>query len=317
MSVFIVAEMSCNHGGDLQTAYELIDVANDAGADAVKISLDNPRGGITLPVYNKYFKMKSGPWKGEYLYDLYKRTATPWRWVPKLKKHAKRLGIELFSTVSCIQGVAFCDYHDLPRYKVSSFEACDIPLLRAIKDTGRPVIISCGADWQDGYDEMLEYEGKASFLYCVSKYPATWSDFDLWSIWKYDGISDHSLGGEVAIAAVAQGAKIVEKHLTLSRENKTADAAFSMEPEEFKSMITQIRHIETAMLPKRKKAVDRSLCKSLFAAEDIRAGERYTERNIAIVRPGYGLPPKEYYRVIGEIAKCDIKKGTPIKEGML
>lgn len=315
MSVFIIAEMSCNHMRDFPTALKLIDAAAGAGADAVKISLDNPNGGITLPVRNKYFKIKSGPWKGEYLYDLYKRTGTPWRWVPKLKRHAERRGIELFSTVSCANGVWFCEYHGLPRYKVSSFEACDIPLLRAIKGTGKPVIVSCGADWYDAWDELQGYP--ASFLYCVSKYPATYEEFDLEVASKFDGISDHSVGSEIAVAAVARYAEIVEKHLTLDRGNGSADAAFSMEPGEFKSMVTQIRHVEQAMKPKKPKPVDRSLCKSLFAAEDIRKGERYTERNIAVVRPGYGLPPKYYYRVIGAVAKCDIAKGTPIKESML
>jgi len=316
VSVFIVAEMSCNHGGDLQTAYGIIDAAAEAGADAVKISLDNPNGGITIDCRNKYFRVKSGPWKGEYLYDLYKRTYTPWRWVPKLKQHADRRGIELFSTVSCANGVAFCEYHGLPRYKVSSFEACDIPLLRAIKETGKPVIVSCGADWVDAWDELYRYD--ASFLYCVSKYPASFDDFDLEiAASGFDGISDHSLGWEIAFAAVARGARIVEKHLTIDHTNGSADADFSIGPVEFEMMVDGIRGIERAMMPKVSKPIDRSLCKSIFAVKDIKKGERFTDNNIGVIRPGYGLPPKEYWRVLQCVARCDIKRGTPIKEAML
>ena len=315
MSVFIIAEMSCNHGGDLQTAYEIIDAAAEAGADAVKISLDDPKGGITIDCRNKYFRVRSGPWKGEYLYDLYKRTATPWRWLPKLKRHADKRGVELFSTVSCARGVAFCEYHGLKRYKVSSFEACDIPLLRAIKDTGKPVIVSCGMGWITPWNELAKYD--ASFLYCVSKYPARYEDFDL-GVFNgdtiFDGISDHSLGHDIPVAAVARGARIVEKHIKI--KDGTADAVFSMGPMEFKVMVNAIRGIERAMLFKAGR-VDRSLCKSLFAVEDIKKGEKFTEHNVKVIRPGYGLEPSEYYRVLGCVAKSDIKRGTPIKESML
>jgi pseudaminic acid synthase len=198
---------------------------------------------------------------------------------------------------------------------VSSFEACDVPLIRAIKDTGKPVIVSCGADWADAWDELQGYD--ASFLYCVSRYPAFYADFDLEVVSEFDGISDHSLGHVVALAAVARGAKIVEKHFILDRDNGSADAAFSMEPGEFAEMVNGIRAIEVGMIPKKSKPIDRSLCKSLFAVKDIKKGERFTDNNIGVIRPGYGLPPREYWRVLQCVARCDIKRGTPIKESML
>ena len=309
---FIVAEMSCNHMGKLQTALQIIDAA--VGADAVKISLDDINGGLTINCKNKYFKIRSGTWKGENLYELYKRTATPWKWLPILKERANRRGMELFSTVSCAQGVLWCEQHGVPRYKVSSFEACDVPLIREIKRTGKPVIVSCGKDWEDARHELKGYD--ASFLYCVSKYPATVEDFDLREASKFDGISDHSLGHSIAVAAVARGAKIVEKHLTLSRSNGSADAAFSMEPGEFRTMVEEIRYIEHALKPKPHK-VDNELCKSIFAVRDIQKGERFTEKNIKVIRPHHGLKPKEYDKIIGCFAKKKIKRGTPIKESML
>ena len=315
MSVYIVAEMSCNHMGSLQTAYQLVDAAADAGADAVKISLDNPNGGITIDCHNKYFKIRSGTWKGENLHDLYMRTRTPWRWARKLKAHAEKHGIELFATVSCKDGVALCEKLGMPRYKVSSFEACDVPLIRSIRDTGKPVIVSCGADWHDAWDELQGYD--ASFLYCVSKYPASVEDFDLDVASDFDGISDHSLGDGIALAAVARGAKIVEKHFTHNRWNGSPDAWFSMMPEEFEIMVDGIRGIERAMKPKASKPIDRSLCKSLFAVKDIKKGEVFTDNNIRVIRPGDGLKPKEYYRVLGCVAKVAIKRGHPIVEAML
>lgn len=319
MSVFIVAEMSCNHMGSLQTAYQIIDAAAEAGADAVKISLDDPNGGITIDCHNKYFKIRAGTWKGENLHDLYMRTRTPWRWVEGLKERAEKNGMELFATVSCARGVEHCMMYDLPRFKVSSFEACDVPLLREIKKTGRPVIVSCGKDWEAARDEFADYD--ASYLYCVSKYPARYDDFDLdvFSVIDplYDGISDHSLGSDISIAAVAMGAEIVEKHFTLDRGNGSADAAFSMEPEEFGHMVDGIRGIERAMIPKASKPIDRSLCKSIFAVKDLKKGEVFTDNNIRCIRPGMGLKPKEYYRVLGCKARHDIKRGTPIVEAML
>ena len=314
MSVFIVAEMSCNHMGDFDKAIQLIDASADAGADAVKISLDNPDGGITINHDSKDFRIESEPWQGQTLYELYTKTHTPWTWVPDLMKHAKKRGIELFATVSCFDGVAFCESVGMPRYKVSSYEACDIPLIREIMKTGKPVIVSCGMDWHDAWDELQGYD--ASFLYCVSKYPAHVEDFDLNVCAEFDGISDHSLVDAIVFGAVAQGAKIVERHIMLGTADGP-DSCFSDVPEDFSEMVIGIRSIESAMMPKQFKSPDRQFCKSLYAVADIAKGAKFTSNNVRAIRPGNGLHPREYFRVVGCVAKCEIKRGTAIVEAML
>ena len=318
MGVYIIAEMSCNHMGSFDKAIEIIDAAANAGADAVKISLDSPDGGLTINHKSGNFMIKDGPWKGEYLHDLYARTHTPWTWAARLKAHADSLGIELFATVSCKYGVEFCEALDMPRYKVSSYEACDIPLIREIKKTGKPVIVSCGMDWHDAWDELQGYP--ASFLYCVSKYPATTEDFDLNVMREFDGISDHSAwSNDVAVAAVAQGAQIVERHLMLYQpfDGISPDHAFSLDVGDFGTMVSSIRRVQRMMRPKQFKRPDRQLCKSLYCVEDIKKGERFTDSNVRAIRPGNGLHPREYYRIIGLVSKCDIKRGMPIKEAMI
>ena len=314
MSVFIVAEMSCNHMGILDKAKQIIECSADAGADAVKISLDDPNGGLTINHESDDFRIKSGPWEGKYLHDFYSETHTPWRWVPELMGHAKKNGIELFATVSCEEGVRFCEDVGMPRYKVSSYEACDIPLIRAIKETGKPVIVSCGMDWHDAWDELQGYD--ASFLYCVSDYPASVDKFDLSAIEDFDGISDHSLDDAIVFAAVARGAKIVERHIMLVGDTPE-DYWFSDVPEDFANMVEGIRTIERAMEPRAFVAPNTALCKSLYAVEDIAKGEKFTRENMRSIRPGNGLHPREYFRVLGCVAKHDIKRGTAIKEAML
>ena len=317
MSVFIVAEMSCNHMGDFDKAIQLIDASADAGADAVKISLDNPDGGITINYDSEDFCIESGPWQGQTLYELYYKTHTPWEWTTKLQKHAEKRGIELFATVSCIDGIKLCEHVGMPRYKVSSYEACDIPLIREIMKTGKPVIVSCGMDWHDAWDELQGYD--ASFLYCVSKYPAHVEDFDLNVCAEFDGISDHTeqaIDEEMVFSAVARGAKIVERHIMLP-DTDPPDAEFSECQWGFSYMVDQIRNIERAMMPKQFVAPDRQFCKSLYAVDDIAKGKQFTSNNVRAIRPGNGLHPREYFRVVGAVAKCDIKRGTAIVEAML
>jgi len=314
MSVFIVAEMSCNHMGDFGKAIQLIDASADAGADAVKISLDNPDGGITINHDSKDFRIESGLWQGQTLHELYTKTRTPWDWLPDLQNHAFLRGIELFATVSCIAGVEWCEAYDMPRYKVSSYEACDIPLIREIMKTGKPIIVSCGMDWHDAWDELQGYD--ASFLYCVSKYPAYAEDFDLNACAEFAGISDHSCDDAIVFGAVTRGAKIVERHIMLDGD-KPPDYWFSDVPEDFREMVIGIRSIESAMMPKQFKSPDKQFCKSLYAVEDIAKGEQFTSNNVRAIRPGNGMHPREYFRVVGAVAKCDIKRGTAIVEAML
>ena len=315
MSVFIIAEMSCNHMGEYGKAIELIDAAVDAGADAVKISLDNPDGGITIDSTSPNFLIRKGPWLGKYLHELYTETHTPWEWTARLLNHAANKGITLFATVSCKKGVEFCEALNMPLYKVSSYEACDIPLIREIKKTGKPVIVSCGMDWHDAWDELQGYP--ASFLYCVSQYPADASSFDLSAMSDFDGISDHTAyGNEMVYAAVAMGAKIVERHI-MGYGDHPPDYDFSLDPGEFEDMVTGIRNIERAMIPKECVIPDRAFCKSLYAVKDINQGERFTDENVGVIRPGDGLHPREYFNVIGAVARADVGKGMPIVEAMV
>ncbi len=317
-NVFIVAEMSCNHMGEFHRAIDIIDIAADCGADAVKISIDNPDGGITIDMKSPRFFIRKGLWAGKYLHELYRDTHTPWEWVPDLMSHAKDRDIELFATVSCKAGVALCEQYGMPRYKISSYEACDIPLIREVMKTGKPIIVSCGMDWHDAWDELQGYP--ASFLYCVSAYPADASQFDLNMLQDLDGISDHSSGNSISLAAVALGAEIVERHIMArinTHDDIPPDADFSLDKWEFWNMVDGIREIESAMMPKQFVAPVRQFCKSLFAVEDIEKGDRFTDKNVGVIRPGDGMHPREYFRVIGMVAKSDISKGTPISESML
>ena len=310
---FIVAELSCNHRGVYELAEELVRVAGDCGADAVKIQTDNPEGGITINCDNEHFQIKDGPWAGRTLYDLYTETYTPWEWTVPLMTLANSLGMELFSTPSCIPGVDFLEGCGVPAYKVSSFEITDVPLIGRIGETGKPVIFSTGCSVPLDYPPWYSSCSRGVFLDCVSQYPATPGDFNLRH--GMEGVSDHSLGNEISIAAVALGAKVVERHLMLPGEGGP-DAGFSLDPWYFKDMVKNIRNVEAAMTYTPREA-DRTFCKSLFVVEDIQAGEQFTTENVGVIRPGAGLHPKHYQRVLGRVAKVDIPRGTPMTEEML
>lgn len=310
---FIVAELSCNHLGSLDRALLMIETAAMCGANAVKIQTDNPDGGITIDCDNKYFTIQDGPWKGRTLYDLYRETYTPWEWTGSLQEKARECGVELFTTVSCLTGLLCMEeMYDMPAYKISSFEVTDVPLIREVWKTGKPIIFSDGCS--DGYDiAWAYYHSKWATLNCVSQYPADPAEYQLFQ--HPHGISDHTTTNTAAIVAVARGAKIVEKHFTMNRELGGPDSGFSAEPGEFREMVNQIRIVET--MGTRPRKIDRTFCKSLFVVQDIKAGERYTKENIGVIRPGHGMHPKHYDRVIGLTAKQDVSRGTPLKESML
>jgi pseudaminic acid synthase len=323
--VFVVAELSCNHLGSYERALRLVAAARLAGANAVKLQHDDPDGGITIDCDNEWFRIKDGPWAGQTLYQLYKQTFTRWDWFDKLSSIAYLFGMECFSTPSCVAGVEYLYNHGTPCFKVSSFEACDVRLLVAIDATDKPVMVSLGCS--DAAD--LEYirrvfpMDRCIPMHCVSEYPADPRGAGMVRIkelqklgWSNVGFSDHSGDTVLPALAVALGACVIEKHLTLRRADGGPDAGFSLEPEEFAHMVTQVRLAERAMVPQQK-PVDRTFCKSVFAVADIKAGERFTDRNIGIIRPGYGLHPREYRRVLGCVAKADIPRGTPITEAML
>jgi len=285
---------------------------------------------ITLDCHNKYFQIKDGGlWSGRSLYELYQKAYTPWEWQPKLKAYAEKRGLIFFSSPFDDTAVDFLEKMRVEIYKIASLEVVDIPLLKRIGKTKKPVIISRGASNREEIKlaiKTLKNSGcpRIAVLQCVSSYPAKPEYMNLKTIPDIakrfrvvSGLSDHTLGNAVSIAAAALGASIIEKHITLSRDDNDVDGAFSLEPDEFKNLVKDIRTVEGALgRPAYGAGISETASvtyrKSLFVAKDIKKGEKFTSENIRSVKPGYGLEPKYYKKVSGKIAKADIKKGTPL-----
>ncbi len=327
--VFVVAELSANHLQDLDLALKTIEAIKESGADAVKLQTYTPDT-ITLNVKNEHFMIKEGTlWDGQYLYDLYKKAYTPWEWHEKLFNFAKELGLVCFSSPFDKTAVDFLEELGTPAYKVASFEIVDIPLIEYIASKGKPVIISTGIATLSDIEEAIKACKRVGneqiiLLKCVSEYPTPYEDANLRTIPNMRetfgvlvGLSDHTLGIAVPIASVALGAVMVEKHFILDRNLGGPDSAFSLEPEEFKAMVSAIRQVEKALgkvsyeLTERQKAM-RKFSRSLFVAKDIKAGEVFTEEIVRSVRPGVGLHPKYLRDILGKRARFDIKAGTPL-----
>ncbi len=327
--VFVVAELSANHLQDLDLALKTIEAIKESGADAVKLQTYTPDT-ITLNVKNEHFMIKEGTlWDGQYLYDLYKKAYTPWEWHEKLFNFAKELGLVCFSSPFDKTAVDFLEELGTPAYKVASFEIVDIPLIEYIASKGKPIIISTGIATLSDIEEAIEACKRAGneqiiLLKCVSEYPTPYEDANLRTIPNMRetfgvpvGLSDHTLGIAVPIASVALGAVMVEKHFILDRNLGGPDSAFSLEPKEFKAMVSAIRQVEKALgkvsyeLTERQKAM-RKFSRSLFVAKDIKAGETFTEENVRSVRPAVGLHPKYLKDILGRRARFDIKAGTPL-----
>jgi len=327
--VYIVAEMSANHNQDFDQAVELLKAAKEAGADAVKLQTYTPDT-LTIRSNKEYFRIGKGTlWEGKTLYELYSEAYMPWEWQPKLKKIADEIGIDLFSTAFDPTAVDFLEDMGVPVHKVASFEIVDIPLIEKMARTGKPLIISTGMAMLDEIEEAVQAARKAgatqiALLKCTSAYPAPPEEMNLRAIPHLTeafhvpvGLSDHTLGIAVPVAAVALGACIVEKHFTLSRDIPGPDSAFSLEPHEFKTMVEAIRTAEKALGEVRyevgeQEAKSRVFRRSLFVVKDMKAGEIFTEENLRSIRPGYGLHPKHLKDVLGRRAIQDIKKGTPL-----
>lgn len=327
--VFIIAEVSANHLQNYNRAVEIIKEAKKSGADAVKLQTYTP-GSITIDCDNPYFRINQGTiWDGTTLYKLYQKAYTPWEWQPELKKVAEGLGLICFSSPFDLTSVDFLEKMDVPAYKVASFEITDIPLIKKIARLRKPVIISTGIarleDIERAIDTCKEEENdQVILLKCSSSYPTPYEDINLKTITNmketFDclvGLSDHTLGSAVAVAAVAMGAKVIEKHLTLSREDGGPDGVFSMEPDGFQKMVEEIRIVEKALgkvtyhlTPKQTKSREHS--RSLFVVSDMRQGEIFTEENIKSIRPGFGMHTIYYEKILGKRAKIDIKRGTPL-----
>lgn len=326
--VYIVAEMSANHNMDFNRAKEIIDAAARSGADAVKIQTYTPDT-ITIDCDRECFKTQKGLWEGMTLYELYSKAYTPWEWQQELMEYALQAGLDFFSSPFDLSAVDFLETLNVPAYKVASFEINDIPFIRKIAETGKPVIISTGIAYLEDIDLAVRTCREAGnenviLLKCVSSYPAPFEQMNLNVIPNMGetfecitGLSDHSLGTEVAVAGVALGAKVIEKHFTLGRSDGGADSAFSMEPEEFADMVRQIRNVEKALGRvsydlSDKQIESRKNSRSLFVVKDICRGERFTPENVRSIRPGIGLHTKYYTDILGRTAKCDIEKGTPM-----
>ena len=327
---FIIAEMSANHLQKFDNAVKLIKAAKEAGANAIKLQTYTPDT-ITINCNSEYFQIKQGTlWDGQTLYELYKKAYTPWKWQPKLKEIAESEGLICFSSVFDKTAVDFLENMKVPAYKIASFEITDIPLIEYVASKGKPIIMSTGiatlSDIEEAVNACKRMGNKQiALLKCVSAYPTPLEDVNLRTIPNLAetfktvvGLSDHSLSISVPIASVALGACIIEKHLTLDRKLGGPDAAFSLEPDEFKAMVKSVREVEKALgevsydlTEKMKKS--RELSRSLFVVKDIKAGETFTEENIRSIRPGYGLHPNYLKEILGKRASQDIKKGTPLR----
>jgi len=314
-SPFIVAEMSANHLGSLQRALDIVDAAADAGADAIKLQTWKP-GTMCISDY----QLTSGPWAGRMLRDLYQEAHTPWEWHPVIFAHARNRGLIPFSAAFDRESVDFLETLDVDRHKVASFELVDLPLIRYMASKGKPMILSTGMATSAEVVDALHATGRCqhiTLLKCTSAYPADASDANLRTMdrWPhYVGISDHSLGIGVAVAATALGATYIEKHLTLSRADGGPDAGFSMEPAEFKQLVTECRRAASAIgVPSYGPGPNEStaLRRSLWVAKDIAEGEPLRlGDNVVSARPALGLHPDA--PLGGCRARRALKAGTPL-----
>lgn len=327
--VYVVAELSANHNGSLDRAKAIVRAAKDAGADAVKLQTYTADT-LTLNCGNECFRIRGGTvWDGRTLHDLYAEASMPWKWHAELMALANSLGLDCFSTPFDATAVRFLESLNVPAYKIASLEIVDIPLLRTVARTRKPIVLSTGAAALAEIEEAVQTVREAgceqlALLHCVSAYPAPPNQMNLRTIADMarrfgvvGGLSDHTLGAEAAIAAVALGARIVEKHLTLARADGGPDAAFSSEPHEFRAMVDGIRVAQSAVgdvryEPAVSEDAVRAYRRSLFVCEDMKSGDAFTSSNVRSLRPGNGLHPRHYDAILGKHASMDICKGTPL-----
>ena len=332
--VFIIAEMSANHNHDFNIAVETVKAAKAAGADAIKLQTYTADT-LTLDCDNAYFQIKQDTlWDGTTLYKLYQNAFTPWKWQPELKRIAEEEGLICFSSPFDKTSVDFLEAMDVPAYKIASFEITDIPLIEYVASKMKPVIISTGiATYEDieGAIAACKRVGndQIALLKCTSSYPAPVALANLRTIpdmrkrFKLPvGLSDHTMSSSVAVASVALGARILEKHFILDRGIGGPDAAFSMNKEEFSEMVRCVREVEMALGKPtyeltEKVRNNRKFARSLFVAQDMYAGDTVTEENVRSVRPSDGLSPKYLPDILGKKVNCDIKKGEPFKREYL
>jgi len=328
---YIVCEIGANHMGSLDRCLETMEAAKRSGADACKLQAYTAET-ITLNCDRDEFFIKDGPWKGKRLWDLYKKCETPFEWFPWIAEHAKAIGIEWFASVFDPSSVDMLEKLKCPAYKIASFEITDIPLIRYAARTGKPVILSTGMANQH---DILKALGAVANVYadgswlgdvgtgpvvlhCVSGYPAKTSDYNLGKMRRYSplyGVSDHTLGLEVPIAATALGACMVEKHFRLEGVN-SEDEAFSLQPAAFARMVKAVYETWSAMQESEEvttESVHKAYRRSLFVVQDIKKGEVFSYENVRSIRPGHGWPPDTIDKIVGNKATRDIERGEPLK----
>ncbi|WP_246062527.1 pseudaminic acid synthase [Mesohalobacter halotolerans] len=330
-SVFIIAELSANHGGKIETAIETIKAAKKTGANAIKLQTYTGDT-ITLNSDKKDFVISGGTiWDGKRLYELYEKAALPWEWHAELFKVAKDEGLVCFSSPFDKTAVDFLEDLQTPMYKIASFEITDIPLIEYTASKGKPMIISTGIAGYDDIKLAVDTCRKAgnndiTILKCTSSYPAPVDEANLVMMQQYAkdfdvkiGLSDHTLGTTVPVVATAMGAKVIEKHFILERSIGGPDASFSLDKEQFTTMVKAVREAEKALgkvsynLTEKQKS-GKQFSRSLYVAEDIKAGETITEKNVRSVRPGYGMHPKHFKRILGKTVRKNLSKGDRIQE---
>ena len=330
---YLVAEMSANHCGNFQLAKKLISCAKKNGADAVKLQTYTPNT-MTIKSNKKYFKIKNGLWKGYNLWDLYNEAHTPLEWHKKLFDYSKKIGITIFSTPFDETAVDFLEKLKCPIYKIASFEMTDTPLIKKIAKTKKPMIISTGManlnEIETAYKIAKKYGAKdITLLYCVSNYPSKSSDFNLNNIKilkeKFKckvGLSDHSKDNNIAIAAIAAGAEVIEKHIALDNQKKGLDIEFALKGKQIKKFKKAINETYQLLGKKefyRSKSEKKSKLfrRSIFISKDIRKGEKFTNINIKRVRPSHGLAPIYYERLLNKKSPTNLYKGNPLKKSIL
>ena len=328
LPAYIIAEMSANHAGSLSYAKEIIHAAKEANADCIKIQTYTADT-ITIDCRNKYFNIEEGTWKGENLYSLYKKAYTPWEWQAELKEEADKIGLDFFSTPFDNTSVDFLESIGIDFYKIASFELIDLPLIKYVASKGKPIIMSTGMASLEEIKEAVDSvhsqkNNQLALLRCSSAYPAITDDMNLASMKvlseKFNvptGLSDHSKGSIAAVTSVALGGSIIEKHFCLDRKINTPDSSFSMEPEEFAAMVRDVRDAERAIGclsfgPTKSEMSNYGFRRSIFIVRDVKAGDKVTEENVRIIRPGDGLKPKYYEEVLGKTFAKDYQAGTPL-----
>lgn len=326
---YVIAEMSANHNGNFRTALRIIEAAKHAGADAVKIQTYTADT-ITLKSDGEDFQIHGGLWDGRTLYELYREAHTPWEWHKPLFEHARKMDITLFSSPFDSTAVDLLEDLNAPAYKIASFEAVDLPLIKYVAGTGKPMIISTGMADAEEIREAIDAARSGgckelAILHCVSGYPAPPSDYNLCTISDMirrfnlvTGLSDHTLDCTTAIASVALGAAIIEKHFTLNRNGGGPDDSFSLEPDELGNLCRGVRtawdatgHVDYGR--KSSEQANVQFRRSLYFVKDLKAGDVITADAVRSVRPGFGLEPKHLYAILGRVMTCDVARATAVK----